>query len=352
MPHFVQEHIHRRLSSSSAVLLTLLSCQVSTEFAGASVLPTPADIPAAESLGAAQNDTVWVRGQAVGTLYFSGTLIRGRDHDYVLTAAHGVKFPTGTFSPSQLMVGNGTSYIHNPGATSEVAVVYVSPTFVPGSNNGLDYAFLQLSNRISNNNQVFTIGATPQFGSSVLFSGFGIPGVMLGSTVPNNGNVMGFYGSYTPAGAWIGANDGGNFTGQNNSGYATGGDSGGAVKFYNLAAGRWENIGTIIGSDFSDSTIFLNYNNADAAFFDYLRNTVRPVVSAPKPPSLAIAANPTAVQLSFAHLIPSREYRVMRSPTLSGWQGAHRFTATTATYSWSEATSTEGKMFYRLEWDE
>ncbi len=40
------------------------------------------------------------------------------------------------------------------------------------------------------------------------------------------------------------------------------------------------------------------------------------------------------------------------SGTLSNWEEAHRFTAASATATWSEALAPEGRMFYRLEWNE
>jgi hypothetical protein len=60
----------------------------------------------------------------------------------------------------------------------------------------------------------------------------------------------------------------------------------------------------------------------------------------------------TEAQLTFTNLITSREYRVMRSNALTGWQEAQRFTATSNTGTWNEPLAPEGRMFYRLEWDE
>jgi hypothetical protein len=72
----------------------------------------------------------------------------------------------------------------------------------------------------------------------------------------------------------------------------------------------------------------------------------------PNPPRLAIALVAASPQLSISNLLSGREYRVMRSSALSGWEVAHSFTATSANYSWSEALSPTGRMFYRLEWNE
>jgi hypothetical protein len=69
-------------------------------------------------------------------------------------------------------------------------------------------------------------------------------------------------------------------------------------------------------------------------------------------PQLALDVTAGSAHLSLSKLLLRREYRIMRAPTLSGWQEAHRFTATAATFSWNEAISTQGPMFYRLEWNE
>jgi hypothetical protein len=70
------------------------------------------------------------------------------------------------------------------------------------------------------------------------------------------------------------------------------------------------------------------------------------------PPALAFAVSAPEAQLSCSHLIPAREYRVMRSANLWGWVEAHRFTAASTTATWNEVLAPEGTMFYRLGWDE
>lgn len=67
-------------------------------------------------------------------------------------------------------------------------------------------------------------------------------------------------------------------------------------------------------------------------------------------PRLAIDLAAGSVHLSMANLLLNKEYRIMRSPTLSGWEEAHRFTSAAAAFSWSGGVSTNRRMFYRLEW--
>lgn len=79
---------------------------------------------------------------------------------------------------------------------------------------------------------------------------------------------------------------------------------------------------------------------------------VTPVSEVSVFPKVSCALTSTAAQLTFSDLIPTREYRIMRAPTLAAWVEAHRFTATATTDSWGEPLATGGKMFYRLEWSE
>jgi hypothetical protein len=315
-------------------------------------VPTAADIPASYALGALHEDIVWYRGIINNTSYrASGTLIRGLDHDWVLTAAHAVSTPQGLIPAENMTVGNGTSYFNDLGQTTGVSFIYISPTYA-GILNGADYAFLRLSSRISQAGLEFRLGTLPSEGTSIFFCGYGLPATFQGETVQNTGNVMGFHASYSNVAFANYPYCTGYYTGSSNSGIATTRDSGGAVKTLNALTGKWENIGTMVAAD-TGSTSFFSFYHADQHFYDFLTTTVRPLVAAPKLPSMTVAASPTLVQLSCADLIPTTQYRVMRSPTLTGWQEAHRFTASTAnTYSWSEAISPGGRMFYRLEWSE
>lgn len=316
MPDHPPERIDRRVSRALARLFALLLCGSPAERAGGAVLRTAGDIPAAQILGAAQTDTVWVRGQAVGTVTLSGTLIRGRDADYVITAAHGVRFTSGTFSPNQVTVGNGTSYTNDPGATTSASSIYVSPTYVPGSNTGLDYAFIRLENRISTDDLFFRIGATPSLGETVLFSGFGIPATLSGEQVPNTGSVMGFFANFFHEAVWNSANDSAFTSASSNSGYASSRDSGGSAKAFNPSTGQWDNLGIMVGAS-NQYTIFFNFNNADQAFNNYLTNVVQPVTAPTTPPLITVTTNSTHVQISCADLVPAREYSILHSATHS-----------------------------------
>ena len=67
-------------------------------------------------------------------------------------------------------------------------------------------------------------------------------------------------------------------------------------------------------------------------------------------PRLAVDLAAGSAHLSLSNLLLNKEYRIMRAPNLSGWEEAHRFTSAAAAFSWSEGVSTNGRMFYRLEW--
>ncbi|MCX6880175.1 MAG: trypsin-like serine protease [Verrucomicrobia bacterium] len=349
---FSDRFIIKMLEVGSATALATLTV---TENTGAAIVPTAADIPASQALGAAQDDTVWYRGSVNGnTVTGSATLIRGQDFDWVITAAHNVRFQQGTLNTSNMTIGNGKSYISDPGTTSVVSFMFISPTYLPGSDAGQDYAFLRLERRISPPNLVFTLGTAPENGDSILFAGYGLPGSMQEGTLPKTGNVMGFFGRYSPSEppGWNSADDTGYFTGQHDSGVGNGGDSGGSVKRLNPSTGRWENLGTMIGSNLSNFTNFIAYYNADQDFQDFLVNTVRPATAVSVSPKLACTVTSTAVQLQFSNLEFNREYRVMRSSTLSAWEEAYRFTAATTSGLWSDALAPAGQRFYRLEWNQ
>lgn len=322
--------------------------------ASPATLTSAQDFEAAKALGAQQSDVVWYRGVIGNTAYRgAGTLIRGRDYDWVLTAAHLISTPHGIINTTTMTLGDGTSYLSDQGNVTGASLIYVSPNYSgTGSIGSSDYAFIRLNNRISSPGIRFTLGLDPPSGTSVLLTGFGLPGTFSGGSLVNTGHVASFYGAFADVSFNNYSYDSAYYTGQNNSGVASPRDSGGPVKTFNSSSGQWENIGHITSGDGNSYTNFFSYSSADQNFHDFLSNTVRPVIPAPKPPSLAIYTSPTEVQISCADLIPAAEYRVMRSPTLSGWQEAHRFTASSVTDTWSEPLSPGGRMFYRLEWDE
>lgn len=337
-----------RLSVALLAMLTFQSVR-------AAVVPTAADIPVSYALGAMQDDTVWYRGIINNTSFRgSGILIRGQDYDYVITAGHAVSTQFGIIGVANMSVGDGSSYLTHPGNTSGISSIYLSPTYTTGNNDGEDYAFLRLSTRISSPALVFTLGATPAEGALILFSGYGLPGAMSGETITNTGNVMGFYARYSPTGpvTWNEACDTGIFNGQPDSGFGNTRDSGGSVKAYNILNNTWGHIGLMIGSNFSNTTIFYSFGRADSNFINFLFNTVRPAATVAESPQIACTVNASSAQLSFTKLETNREYRILRSFNLSGWEEAHRFTATDTTGSWSEGLATEGRRFYRMEWNE
>lgn len=347
--------IHRRITDSFASWTALLVSALLPGMARSAALPTAADFPAAQALGVAQDDTVWLKATINNVVTRgSGTLIRGADADWVLTAAHCLENSQGLVSSENIIVGNGSSYFNDLGTTSSADYYLRSPNYSGTFSTGSDWAFVRLTNRISSPNLAFVIGASPSRGERILFTGFGLPRSFLEGTLPNNGNVASFYGSFVDASFNNYPYDNGDFTGESNSGVGTSRDSGGSVKAYSSTTGKWENIGTIVFADLGSAnyTGFFDYHAADQPFRDFLTQTVRPVTAIPNPPSIAITISPSASQIFFSNLIVAREYRVMRSPSLNIWEEAHRFTAAAATGSWGESLATGGTMFYRLEWNE
>ena len=76
-------------------------------------------------------------------------------------------------------------------------------------------------------------------------------------------------------------------------------------------------------------------------------------------PDVGLSVAAEQVRLGLAGLVVGREYRVMRSVDLSGWDEVDRFTVTEDPWPasgrvdrvWSEAIL-PGRRFYKLEWDE
>ena len=166
--------------------------------------------------------------------------------------------------------------------------MFLSPSFTPGNNIGADYAFLRLQTRISSESLVFRVGTAPHLGDTLLFAGDGLPGSMQEGSLPNTGNVMGFYASFdvTQPVTWNAVYDSGDFTGQHNSGVASGGDSGGSVKWLNTTTGQWESVGTLVGGNLN-ATFFYPYYNADPYFVQTLNDSVQPI-SAPEPSAVSL----------------------------------------------------------------
>jgi len=332
----------------------LVLCAIAGK-AGGATIPTAADRPASEAFGAQQEETVWYEGKVSGVSFFgSGILIRGAGSDWVLTAAHNVKGTTATVSVSDMTVGNGTSYLNDPGQTSSVAEVIISPSYVPSNvGAGADFAFLRLTTRISSPSLYFRIGPTPGFNQPLLFAGFGRPSSMAEGTLPNTGNVMGFtalFSAAQPSGYNTTIYDSGQFF-NSATGVGSGGDSGGSVKAWNGTTGRYEMVGLMVAAG-SSATYYFNFN--EAGFMNILTNTVQPVTAPVPLPALTCTIASGQVELAMANLVTNRTYRLMRSGTLAAgsWTQAHSFTATGPTANWSEPVAPEGRQFYRLEWTE
>ena len=77
-------------------------------------------------------------------------------------------------------------------------------------------------------------------------------------------------------------------------------------------------------------------------------------------PDVGLSVAAEQVRLGLAGLVVGREYRVMRSVDLSGWDEVDRFTVVEDPWpasgrvdrEWSEAAVLPGRRYYRLEWDE
>ena len=77
-------------------------------------------------------------------------------------------------------------------------------------------------------------------------------------------------------------------------------------------------------------------------------------------PVVGLTVGAGQVRLGLVGLVVGREYRVMRSEDLSGWDEVDRFTVTEDPWpasgrvdrEWSEAVVLPGRRFYKLEWDE
>jgi hypothetical protein len=217
-------------------------------------------------------------------------LIRGADYDWVLTAAHVIKFPSGTISIENMAVGDGTSYQSDRGATSGIGLMYLSESYNPANFLGDDYAFLRLTSRLTDENYAFKLASgPPDLGDALLFSGFGQPRTYDGAALPNTGNVIAFYGAYDPVqpSDWNERDEVGFADQQYNMASASPGDSGGTVKSYNSLTEQWEYAGILLGGN-NAATIFYPHLNGDSRFTSFLFNEVRPIEMVPEPGMLGL----------------------------------------------------------------
>ena len=312
--------------------------------AAAATIATASARLAHETLGAAQDEAVWLEGSVNGNFArSSGILIRGATADWVLIAAHAVVFPQGTIDIANMTVGNGSSYLNDRGQTSGVSEMIISPDFnVSSSGVGRDYALLRLTTRLSSASLVFEISSQPQVNEELLFAGFGNPIAADSGALPNTGNVMAFKANYstsqssgqTPEYYDSGQNYGGSL-----SGVATGGDSGGSVKRWNGISGRYEMVGLIKASN-SSATFFLSlYEPVLAAT---IINTVHPMPATP--PVLTIEFTSAAMHLAWD--ATAAGYQLQSSSDLTGWSNLGSLITAPGTYD--DPIASRPRQFYRL----
>ncbi len=312
------------------------------------------------ALGVANGAHVlWVKSEYNGfPFYFSAIKI---NNFYAITSGHGVY--TATYdNPNILLitpsfVGDGTNHLSDPGTVRTISQVIVYPTY--GGNSGAvnfsqpDLVILKFSQPISGSNPTFATPGTLAIGDVVTSAGFGVPGFTNIGFLPMDGQLRGWVASVlSETSASFNTENYGHTRFNSNpyllNGRVSSSDSGSPV---------YDVYGRLVGMNEGSTPPPNNYDVAGASIFLDLTNpTILAWILAntalPIPPIIACTVATSEAQLAFIHLVPVREYRIMRSPVLSGWQEAHRFTAASATATWSEALAPEGRMFYRLEWDE
>jgi hypothetical protein len=268
---------------------------------------------------------------------------------HVLLPAHVIDSLSGFRPPERLRVLIGSNFF-SPLQTLDVVSYVTHPTYISGSNSvgGSVYDMAVLKISIAMPPPFASLAAiSPPNGTTITYAGYGMPGLSLATATSHDGNLRSFQGTSTSTTGFLfddaiyGATFASSTLGLPLAGSGSVGDSGAAGFTSDNDVAFMATSGS--GDNF---TFGVDLTNPTAREF-ITANTVMP-----DPPQLAIALVATSAQLSLSNLLSGREYRVMRSPTLSNWQEAFRFTATVTSYSWSEAISPIGRTFYRLEWNE
>lgn len=296
------------------------------------------------------NSTVAIRRESVTTgavSYGSGVLVNHASGiQLVLTAAHVLDSTSGMRPANKLTVMVGTNYL-NPDKAIKVKNYVHHPTYIVGSGLGtgsqIDLALIILESKLVGIG-VGMATLPAQNNQPLSFAGYGQHGLSLESLQSKDGYLRGFQSmAMNPSGLFDDTIYNSSFTStlmdSTYLGVAANGDSGGGVfqnaSLHGVMVGA--SPGTIIYVDLT-SEVVTNFIDGFVAQFQQ--------------PEVEISLFSSSIALSFSELFPGREYRVMRSPTLSGWEEAHRFTAAASTGSWGEALAAGGSMFYKLEWDE
>lgn len=286
------------------------------------------------------------RDSITGTVSYSSGFVVGPNK--VWTAAHVVDSNSGFRDAGSLTVVGGANF-NTPISSTSVTSYVVHDSWGAGGHpdmlagTAFDGAILTTAGTFDGPFfEMSTLPVAIPNGSILTCVGFGRATLSSGE-YSDDGFLRAFQmRAVTPSSSFsdalYGAGSGSNFT-STNPGAASSGDSG-AIVLYNGKPVGYLVAGSSPRSTFTDTT-----TSTAQAFF-------RANVPGPAQPALACTVTPTTAQLNFTNLVPSREYRIMRSAALATWEEAHRFTATTATGTWSEPLAPDGRRFYRLEWNE
>lgn len=354
IPPIFDPPVMRQPSLAAALLIASLGFGASANNAQAVLMHAGANDADHIALGVANGAHVlWVESEYQGTtFYFSA--IRINDH-FAITAGHAVYGETvGIISPKRL--GDGTNRTTNPGNVRTISDVVVHPAY-SGANADFystDIAVLKFLEPLPGNNPTFAQAGSLSAGQILTSAGFGDRGFTGGAYLAD-GNVRGWN-------APLLSEDGGDqfdnqifgntrfsaAAGVSLNGRGSNGDSGSPV---------YDSNGFLVGMSVGTSPIAFSVDPIGSTIFLDLTNPITRAwilanTAFPEPPAVACTVSVAEARLAFSRLVPAREYRVMHSNSLSNWLEAHRFTAASTTATWSEPLVPEGRMFYRLEWDE
>jgi hypothetical protein len=291
---------------------------------------------------------MWVKGEVQGFFYyFSAIRI---NECYAIAPAHTVKHPQlGLLIPA--LAGTGTNYLSDLGGTTTISEVLVHPEY-DRSFAKPDIAIFKLSQPFVGSKPTIAPVGSLSVGEIVTAAGFGVPG-FTNTGFSAGGNVRGWNAPILDEGSllfnptYFGHTGFSTTAGVSLNGRCSNGDSG---------AGVYDSDGSLVGMTIGSSPGTASYEPAGTSIFlDLTEPTIRAWVKAntvvPQP-SIGCMVVAGQMQISLAKLVPTREYRIMRTADMLVWEEAHRFTSATASKTWSEPLVTGARRFYRLEWQD